>query len=96
MITEKSLSLEEIVEYVAKVYPDHFLQSQLKQVCSPTFQKLKSSEALATYLMKEFSDLYDPASATPDNVTRIVSSLERSQHLLGRVIEELEQLGGAT
>ena len=96
MISEKSLSLKEIVDIVATVYPDHFLQKQLEQVDSPSFQKLKSSEALATYLMKEFTDLYDPGSTTQDNVSRIISSLERSHHLLDSVIKELKGLGVET
>ena len=90
--TSVSLSLKEIVERVAEVYPDHFLQQQLQEIASPDFETLKTSEAFAAYLVKEFSDLYDPRSSTDANLKRIVASLGRSRHLLDRVTEALEQV----
>ena len=95
MPTQTNLSLEDIVTQVAEVYPDQYLMNQLDHYPPEDFEALKPEEALAAYLFKEFSDLYDTNSSSDANLERITTSLERTLHLLGQVTERLKALDGS-
>ena len=85
-------TLRDIVEEAAQSFPDHFLQKQLDNKLPSNLDDLTLTETLAAYLVKEFKELYSPNSSDAANLARIVTSLERTVHLLENVIEQLEQL----
>ena len=84
-------TLQEIFKAAGRVYPDHFLQRQFEQT-GPAFEELSTTEALAGYIAKELEELYHPDSSDAANLQRIAGSLERSAHLLEKVVAELRTL----
>ena len=85
-------SLRDIIEVAAQTFPDHYLQRQYHRLAPNNVDELTLSETLAAYLVKEFTDLYSPESSDQANLARIISSLQRSVHLLEGVVLQLERL----
>lgn len=90
----QDLSLKDMINQVAQVYPDHFLQRVFEQETPPECETHSILESLAAYLVKEFEELYDPNSDDASNLQRIITSLERTHHLIGKVIGEVKALSG--
>lgn len=84
-------TLREIFEVAGRAYPDHFVQRQFEQA-DQALEELSITEALASYIAKELEELYDPNSSDEANLQRITGSLERSAHLLEKVVGELRSL----
>ena len=85
-------TLQEIFSAAERAYPDHFLQRQQERRTGQAFGELSITEALASYIAKELEELYDPDSSDEANLQRITGSLERSAHLLEKVVAELRGL----
>lgn len=79
--------LDDLIAAAGAAYPDGFVAEQYK--CGPPGVRLL--ERLVQYLIAEICDLYDPRSSDPENLLRVITSLETSLANLKAVKESLKR-----
>ena len=87
-----TVNLRDIIDKVSELYPDHFLQTQFKQLAPTNVDSLSVTETLAAYLVKEIESLYDPDSSSEANLRRIITNLDISAQVLSDMTEHLKSL----
>ncbi len=87
-----SKSLDEIIKKASEAYPDEFLVHQFLDMEKSGDKTQSFRNVLASFLMQQMRELYDPNSSDEQNIWRLMSGLGHARDDIEAVMTRLEKL----
>ena len=87
-----SKSLDEIIKKASEAYPDEFLIHQYLDMQEGGGKTQSFRNELASFVVRQMRDLYDPASSDEQNIRRLISGLGYARDDIEAVMSRLGKL----
>ncbi len=87
-----SKSLDEIIKKASEAYPDKFLIHQYLDMQASGDKTQSFRDELASFVVRQMRDLYDPDSSDEQNIRRLISGLEHARDDIEAVMARLSKL----
>ena len=87
-----SKSLDDIIKKASEAYPDEFLIHQYLETQKSGDKMQSFRNELASFVVRQMRDLYDPASSDEQNIRRLIGGLEHARDDIEAVTSRLRKL----